>query len=139
MLKFILILTFHWVSMFENLRSNIRLIVCNNYGRVFLFHYLTISIFPLYLFIFSGPSIVKMSEATNFSQSFVSRRNANDDVIRRTSLRATQRGNINHRVKSQSWVNFINMIAHSLYTCRPWKHKKLLDLTVFFALLGLRE
>ena len=33
-------------------------------------------------------------------------------------------------------VNFINMLMHSFYTFRSQKHKKLLDLTVFLALLG---
>ena len=34
------------------------------------------------------------------------------------------------------WVNFINVFTHSFYTCRSQKLKKLLELTVFFALLG---
>ena len=33
-------------------------------------------------------------------------------------------------------VNFINMLTRSFYLLRSQKRKKLLDLTVFFALLG---
>ena len=36
----------------------------------------------------------------------------------------------------RSVVNFINVFTRSFYTCRSWKRKKLLELTVFFALLG---
>ena len=32
-------------------------------------------------------------------------------------------------------ANFINMLTYSFYTRRYWKHKKLLDMAVFFALL----
>ena len=38
--------------------------------------------------------------------------------------------------KDTPWVNFINLFTCSFYACRSRKHKKLLDLTVFFALLG---
>ena len=34
------------------------------------------------------------------------------------------------------WVNFINVITPSFYASRSYKRKKLLNLTVFFALLG---
>ena len=33
-------------------------------------------------------------------------------------------------------VNFINVFTHSFYAHRSQKHKKLLDLAVFFAHLG---
>ena len=36
----------------------------------------------------------------------------------------------------QAGVNFINVFMCCFYTCRSQQHKKLLDLTVFFALLG---
>ena len=39
-------------------------------------------------------------------------------------------------VFSTQGVNFINMFTPSFYACRSQKCKKLLDLTVFFALLG---
>ena len=38
--------------------------------------------------------------------------------------------------QSKSGVNFINTFTSSFYTCRSQKCKKLLDLTVFFVLLG---
>ena len=39
-------------------------------------------------------------------------------------------------MKLSPGVNFINVFTHSFCACRSWKHKKLVDLTVFFALLG---
>ena len=40
-------------------------------------------------------------------------------------------------LKSESTrVNFINVLTHSFYTRRSQKRKKLLELTVFFVLLG---
>ena len=41
-----------------------------------------------------------------------------------------------HRCQFSSWVDFINVFTQSFYTGRSQKRKKLLDLTVFFALLG---
>ena len=38
--------------------------------------------------------------------------------------------------KQRFGVNFINVFTCSFYACRSQKHKKLLELTVFFALLG---
>ena len=35
-----------------------------------------------------------------------------------------------------NWVNFINMFMRSFYDRRSQKRKKLLELTVFFGLLG---
>ena len=39
-------------------------------------------------------------------------------------------------LNSISGVNFINVFTGSFYACRSQKRKKLLNLTVFFALLG---
>ena len=38
-------------------------------------------------------------------------------------------------LKQSSGVNFINLFMHSFYTCRSQKCKKLIDLTVFLAIL----
>ena len=39
-------------------------------------------------------------------------------------------------VEGNPWVNFINVLMRSFYSRRSQKCKKLLNLTVFFALLG---
>ena len=38
--------------------------------------------------------------------------------------------------KTKLWVHFINVFTRSFYVRRSQKCKKVLDLTVFFALLG---
>ena len=42
----------------------------------------------------------------------------------------------NHKLSCRPGVNFINLFTCSFYTPRPQKCKKLLELPVFFALLG---
>ena len=44
--------------------------------------------------------------------------------------------NFIHFLVEKNSVNFINMFTGSFYTCRSQKHKKLLDLTEIFVVLG---